>query len=81
MAEELSYADALTELDDILNELEAVDVDVDRLAERGVVPLNSLRYAVTVSVRPAFESMKLLRVFRQLTTTDDISAATFARYW
>ena len=34
MAEELSYADALTELDDILNELEAVDVDVDRLAER-----------------------------------------------
>ena len=34
MAEELSYADALTGLDDILNELEAVDVDVDRLAER-----------------------------------------------
>ena len=34
MAEELGYADALTELDDILNELEAVDVDVDRLAER-----------------------------------------------
>ena len=34
MAEELSYADALTELDDILNELEAVDVDVDRLAAR-----------------------------------------------
>ena len=33
MAEELSYADALTELDDILNELEAVDVDVDRQPE------------------------------------------------
>jgi exodeoxyribonuclease VII small subunit len=28
------YADALRELDDILRELEASDVDVDRLAER-----------------------------------------------
>ena len=28
------YADALTELDSILRELESSDVDVDRLAER-----------------------------------------------
>ena len=34
MADEVSYADALSELDEILNELEAVDVDVDRLADR-----------------------------------------------
>lgn len=34
MADEVKYADALSELDEILNELEAVDVDVDRLADR-----------------------------------------------
>lgn len=32
--EELGYADALDELDDILRELEGSDVDVDRLADR-----------------------------------------------
>ena len=32
--DELGYADALDELDDILRELEGSDVDVDRLADR-----------------------------------------------
>ena len=32
--DELGYADALDELDDILRELEGSDVDVDRLAAR-----------------------------------------------
>ncbi len=32
--DELGYADAVAELDDILRELEGSDVDVDRLAER-----------------------------------------------
>ena len=32
--ETLGYADAVTELEEILDELEADDVDVDRLAER-----------------------------------------------
>jgi len=32
--ESLGYADAVTELDAILRELESSDVDVDRLAER-----------------------------------------------
>lgn len=30
----LSYGDALDELEELLDELESVDVDVDRLAER-----------------------------------------------
>ncbi|MDJ0769667.1 MAG: exodeoxyribonuclease VII small subunit [Ilumatobacter sp.] len=33
-ADEIGYADALGELDDILRELEGADVDVDRLADR-----------------------------------------------
>lgn len=33
-ADEINYADALAELDRILSELEAADVDVDHLAER-----------------------------------------------
>jgi exodeoxyribonuclease VII small subunit len=33
-AEELGYAEALAELEAILRELEAGDVDVDRLSER-----------------------------------------------
>lgn len=33
-ADEISYATALAELDSILAELEAADVDVDRLADR-----------------------------------------------
>lgn len=32
--DELGYADALDELDEILRELEGSDVDVDRLADR-----------------------------------------------
>lgn len=32
--DEIGYADALGELDDILRELEGSDVDVDRLADR-----------------------------------------------
>lgn len=32
--DDLGYADALDELDDILRELEGSDVDVDRLADR-----------------------------------------------
>lgn len=34
MADEIGYAQALSELDDILGELESDDVDVDRLADR-----------------------------------------------
>ena len=33
MADEIGYAQALSELDDILGELESDDVDVDRLAD------------------------------------------------
>jgi len=33
-ADSLGYADAVTELEEILSELEADDVDVDRLAEQ-----------------------------------------------
>jgi exodeoxyribonuclease VII small subunit len=34
VADEIGYAQALSELDDILGELESDDVDVDRLADR-----------------------------------------------
>jgi len=34
MADEIGYAQALSELDDILGELENDEVDVDRLADR-----------------------------------------------
>ena len=34
-SDSLGYADAVTELEGILSELEADDVDVDRLAEQG----------------------------------------------
>ena len=33
-ADDIGYADAVSELEEILGELEADDVDVDRLAER-----------------------------------------------
>lgn len=71
--DELGYADAVAELDQILRELESSDVDVDRLADRvarASVLISSCRERITNA------QVEIRRVTTDLNATADAATDT-----
>jgi exodeoxyribonuclease VII small subunit len=68
---ELTYGEALEELEELLDELEGADIDVDRLAERVARGAELVRFCRT---RLDVVSKDVDQVVTDLISTDDLAA-------